>query len=111
MGKHSDFQKAEMMATPVCKLNRDPQEPLKQKICMRVCMYFENKGSLGNSGLPWWQSGKESICNTRGMGLRRSPGEGNGNPLQYFCLGNLLDRGAWWITVQGVTKNQTRQRD
>ena len=66
-------------------------------------MYFENKGSLGNSGLPWWQSGKESICNTRGMGLRRSPGEGNGNPLQYFCLGNPMDRGAWWTTVHGVT--------
>ena len=37
-------------------------------------------------------------------GLGRSPGEGNGNPLQYSCLGNPTDRGAWWVTVHGVTK-------
>ena len=36
-----------------------------------------------------------------------SPGEGNGNPLQYSCLGNLTDRGAWWATVHGVIKNWT----
>ena len=35
-------------------------------------------------------------------------GEGNGNPLQYSCLGNPMDRGAWWATVRGVTKSQTR---
>ena len=39
-------------------------------------------------------------------GLGRSPGEGNGNPLQCFCLGNPMDRGAWWTTVHGITKNQ-----
>ena len=37
-------------------------------------------------------------------GLGRSPGEGNGNPLQYSCLENSIDRGAWWATVHGVTK-------
>jgi len=37
-------------------------------------------------------------------GSRRSPGEGNGNPLPYSCLGNPMDRGAWWATVRGVTK-------
>ena len=37
----------------------------------------------------------------------RSPGEGNGNPLQYSCLGNSMDRGAWQATVHRVTKNQT----
>ena len=37
----------------------------------------------------------------------RSPGEGNGNPLQYPCLGDLMDRGAWWVTVLGVTKSWT----
>ena len=36
------------------------------------------------------------------------PGEGHGNPLQYSCLENLMDRGAWWATVHGVTKSQTR---
>ena len=40
-------------------------------------------------------------------GLGRSLGEGNGNPLQYFCLGNPMDRGAWLPTVHGVTKSQT----
>ena len=51
-------------------------------------------------GLLWWLSGKEFACNTEDVGSipgsRRSPGEENGNPFQYFCLGNLMDRGAWW---------------
>ena len=38
----------------------------------------------------------------------RSPGGGNGNPLQYSCVENPKDRGAWWATVHGVTKSQTR---
>jgi len=37
-------------------------------------------------------------------GLGRSPGAGHGNPLQYSCLGNAMDRGAWWATVHGVAK-------
>ena len=41
-------------------------------------------------------------------GLGRSPGEGNGNSLQYSCLENSTDRGDWWDTVHGVTKSQTR---
>ena len=41
-------------------------------------------------------------------GSGRSPGVGNGSPLQYFCLENSMDRGAWWATVHGVTKSQTR---
>ena len=44
-------------------------------------------------------------------GLGISPGEGNGNPLQYFCLGNPMDRGAWWAAVHGVSKSQTRLSD
>ena len=40
-------------------------------------------------------------------GLGRSPGEGNGNPLQYSCQDNLMDRGAWLATVHGVTKSRT----
>ena len=39
-------------------------------------------------------------------GSGRSPGEGNGNPLQYSCLGNLMDRRAWWAIVHGVINNQ-----
>ena len=40
-------------------------------------------------------------------GSERSPGRGNGNPLQYSCLENPMDRRAWWTTVHGVTKSQT----
>ena len=40
-------------------------------------------------------------------GLGRCPGVGNGYPLQYSCLENSMDRGAWWVTVQGVTKSWT----
>ena len=40
-------------------------------------------------------------------GSGRSPGEGNGKPLQYSCLKNSMDRGAWWATVDGVTKSWT----
>ena len=44
-------------------------------------------------------------------GLGRSPGEGNGNPLQYSCLENPMDRGAWRATVHGVAKSGTRLGD
>ena len=44
-------------------------------------------------------------------GLRRSSGEGNGYPLQYSCLENPTDGGAWWATVHGVTRSQTRLSD
>ena len=55
-------------------------------------------------------SGKESTCNGRDLGLipgsGRSLGEGKGNPLQYLCLENSMDRGAWWAVVHGVAKSQ-----
>ena len=44
-------------------------------------------------------------------GSGRSPGEGNGNPLQYPCLENPIDRGAWWAVVYGVPKSWARLRD
>ena len=44
-------------------------------------------------------------------GLGKFSGEGNGNPLQYSCLENLLDRGAWWATVHEVAKSRTQLRD
>ena len=59
-------------------------------------------------------SGKESACNAGDIGdagsipgLGRSPREGNGNSLQYSCLENPMDRGAWKATVHGVMKSQT----
>ena len=55
--------------------------------------------------------GKKSTCNAGGAGviagLGRSPGGGYGNPLQYSCLENSMDRGAWQATVHGVAKSQT----
>ena len=44
-------------------------------------------------------------------GSGRSPGGGHGNPLQYSCLDNFMDRGAWWASVHGVTKSRTRPHD
>ena len=59
-------------------------------------------------GLLWWLSGKEPPCQSRRCVFDpwsgSSPGEGHGNPLQYSCLENLIDRGAWRDTVHGVTK-------
>ena len=65
-----------------------------------------------HAGLPQWLSGKESACNAENTdsiaGTGRSPGRGNGNPLQYTCLGNFMDRGAWWATVHIMQKSQTQ---
>ena len=63
---------------------------------------------LGFSGS---SDGKESACNAGEPpwipGLGRSPGEVNGTPLQYSCLENPMDRGAWWAIVPGVAKSRT----
>ena len=54
----------------------------------------------------WWLNGKEAACNAGHMGSisgsGRSPGEGHGNPLQYYCLENSMNRGAWWAIVHGL---------
>ena len=67
--------------------------------------FIRKQGFLGGS------DGKESACNAGDLGLipgsGRSPGEGNGNLLQYSCLENPMDRGAWSATVHGVAKSQT----
>ena len=65
--------------------------------------------------IPGGSDGKEFACNAGDPGLipvlRRSSGEGNGNPLQYPCLENLMDGGAWQATVHGVAKSPTRLSD
>ena len=62
--------------------------------------------------LPGGSDCKESACNagywSSVPGLGRSPGEGNGYPLQYICLENSMDRRAWRVTVHGVTKSRTQ---
>ena len=64
---------------------------------------------------PSGSDGKVSVYNAGDLGSipgsGRSPGEGNGNPLQYYCLENPMDRGAWWATVHGVAKSWTRLSD
>ena len=64
---------------------------------------------------PGGSDGKASIHNTGDPGSipgsGRSPGEGNGNPLQYSCLENSMDGGAWWATVHGVAKSQRQLSD
>ena len=66
-------------------------------------------------GFPGGSDGKESACSAGDPGLipglGRSPGEGNGNPLQYSCLENSMDGGAWQATVHGVTNSQTQLSD
>ena len=63
-------------------------------------------------GFPGGSDSKESACSVGDWGSipgsRRSPGEGNGNPLQYSCLKNPMDGGVWQATVHGVKKSQTR---
>ena len=63
-------------------------------------------------GFPGGSDCKESACNAGDLGSilgsGRSPGDGNGYPLQYYCLENSMDRGAWQATVHRVTKIQTR---
>ena len=64
---------------------------------------------------PGGSDGKASAYNAGDLGSipgsGRSPGEGNGNPLQYSCLENPMDRGAWQAAVHGVAKSQTRLSD
>ena len=66
-------------------------------------------------GFPAGSDGKESTCNAGDLGSipgsGRSPGEGNGNPLQYSGLENPMDRGAWLAIVYGVEKSQTQLSD
>ena len=75
--------------------------------CFFFCIGYSQFG-----GFPGSSDGKASDYNAGDLGLipgsGRSPGEGNGNPLQYSCLENLMDQGAWWATVHGVAKSRTR---
>ena len=93
-------------------------------LCIRWSKYWsfsfsispsnEYSGLISFKGFPGAPSGKEPACQCRrlkrhkfDLWVRQSPGEGNGNPLQYSCLENPMDRGTWQATVHGIAKSQT----
>ena len=69
-------------------------------------LIIKNMGFLGSSVVKNLPANAEDMSLIPGLG--RSPGKGNGNPLQYSCLGNPMDRGAWQATVHGVAESQTQ---
>ena len=95
-----------------------PSEDTKETVkgCSALWSSFTSPSSIhihtADSGLPRWLSGKvknpptKEETKVQSLGWGRSPAGGNDNPLQNSCLGNLMDRGAWWATVHGVTKSQ-----
>ena len=87
------------------KLRKEVEREKKwTQFTCRLAIRMDIRGCIG----PRWLSSKESACWEReagsSPGLGRSPREGNGNPLQYSCLRNPTDRGAWRATVRGVAK-------
>ena len=84
----------------------EPRQGLRYFASNLVFLFYPILGFPGGSVVNNLPASAEDTGSSPGSG--RSPGEGKGNPLQYSCLGNLVDRGAWRTTVRGVTKSQTR---
>ena len=83
--------------------------------CLQISLSMST--CMKNQGLPWWLSGKESSCHAEDAGgvgsipgSGRSPGGGQGRPLQYSCLENLVDRGAYQSMAHRITKSWTQLR-
>ena len=80
----------------------------KQVISFKLCTVL-------STAFPGGSDNKESACNAGDSGsiprLGKSPEKGNGNPLQYSCLENSIDRGPWWAIVHGLTKSQIQVSD
>ena len=80
---------------------------------MKFYFYFYQSNTF--CGFPGGSEDKVSACNAGNPGLipglGRSSGEENGNPLQYSCLENPMDRGTWWATAHGVAKSRARLSD
>ena len=97
---------------------RTESDPTEVTIYMCVCVYiyiYMNIQWIKKSRIMWYNIGlvvKQSACNTGDLGLipglRRSPGEGNGYPLQYSCLENPMDIEAWWASPWGHRGGQDR---
>ena len=97
-----------------CELENCParymlRESWSQQSVRKLKLYKHR--ALQTLGFPHSSVSKESACSAGDPGsipgLGRSPREGNGNPLQYSCLENSMDRGAWWATAHGVAKSRT----
>ena len=80
---------------------------LKPKLSLMVFVW--QSGFPGGSEVKVSASNAGDLGSIPGSGI--SPGEGNGNPLQYSCLENPMDGGAWWATVHGVAKSRTQTSD
>ena len=95
----------------ICKSRRPWSDSWVRKICWRR----DRLPTPVFLGFPGSSAGKESACTVGDLGslpgLRRSPGEGNGYPLQYSGLENSMDRGTRQATVHGITKSQTQLND
>ena len=95
----------------ICKCRRPQSDSWVRKICWRR----DRLPTPVFLGFPGGSAGKESACNVGDLGslpgLERSPGEGNGYPLQHSGLENSMDRGTRQATVHGITKSQTQLND
>ena len=93
-----------------------PNTQLQIELAVQLSSLTDHSCWLGmDMGFPGGSAGKESACNAGALssipGSGKSPGGGNGNPLQYSCSDNSMDRGTWRATIHGVTKSQTRLSD
>ena len=97
---------------PRCDLRSPDSEPSPWPRCCIKCISTHPHSSLD---FPGGSDGKASAYTVGDLGLipgsGRSLGEGNSTPLQYSCLENPMDGGAWWASVHGVTESQTRLSD
>ena len=89
---------------PLRQLPERPEEPDIRRFTLLSILIFP-----GGSEVKASASNVRDVGSVPGSG--RSPGEGNGNPLQYSCLENPMDGEAWWDTVHGVAKSRTRLSD
>ena len=109
--QYSDIKRNAFESDKMRWMNLEPlmQSEVSQKEKNKYCILTHIDGFPGGSEV------KSSVCNAGDLGSipgsGRSPGEGNGNPLQYSCLENPRDGGASQATVHGVAKSQTQLRD
>ena len=106
-GRHHAFASPNL----ITQLVKNPSA-MKEIFLGKICWKRNRLLTPIFMGFPGGSDSKESACNAGELGLisglGRSPGEGNGNPLQCSCLKNPMDRGTWWATVNGVSQSRTR---